>query len=254
MRRASRAVLWSLMLGLIVAGPAPADDLVAPAVDPKLDAILREWEKRSATHQAIGVRFSIRGEHPRWGTTHADGAAFLLRDGRARYDYAEKDDQGRSTSTEHLYWLDRELHQLKTDLRTDYVYPLLDDARGKPSEILALPFLWNLTRDQLIGRYRIALVEETDSLWLLRFEPRESVKKPPFPRAFLALEKATYTPRSYRVVDRDDRSWTHYERTSIRINPPIPEKLFAIPEQNWKTSRIAAGSSGSFLYRLIQKY
>ncbi|WP_435020627.1 LolA family protein [Tundrisphaera sp. TA3] len=253
---------WMIVIGLACGATlAPADEPARPRIDQaRLGPILDEWARRSAALTSVDVRYTGEERSAAWGSTPISGRAVLLRDGRARLDVAEHDDQGREAQRSRLVWTGTDLHQFRFDTKQRFVYPKAERDRGRLPDLLTLPFAWGWDRDGLTSRYRVELVNELAEVWCLKVTPPEPAKAT-FSRAFILLDRATYLPRLYYLFDRDGKSQTQYKVAEIHADRPIPDDLLSVADEpGWETvrtepidyARWLAGMSRAFvLYRTV---
>jgi hypothetical protein len=217
---------------------------VEPGVESQLDRILNDWEHRAAAWTCLDVRFTGRARNSTWAEDEPlTGRVVLTSSGRAYVDVVGSDDPSKankSSYTERIIWTDDEVHLIHPATKEHIIWPIAAEDRGKLPVFLALPFCWHLSSDSLKARYHVELLASKHAdTWLLGITPSTAVGKEDFKKAFIELDRSTYLPRHYSLINPDGKSTRDYEVTEARSNQPVPEEVWLIPNlPTWKVRRV----------------
>ncbi len=125
--------------------------------------------------------------------------------------------------------------------------------RGRLPAVLALPFLWNVSTEGLQSRYDVKLVKEEPDTLILRIRPRTKAGRSWFSAALVRLDRTTYLPRRYTVVDPDGKTVRYYRATAIRCDEQVSDEALRLPDDvGWEVSRLdESGLSPSGIFQRL---
>lgn len=239
-RTVSRVASLCVALSAIAASAAPDDLPIEALRKAPLNQILREWERRSSERSSLDIRFTREDHDQKWHEKkNYTCRVVLLPKQLALVEMQEKVSGGRSSNTERHVWTTDEFHIVRPEDKMHIIYSIAETDRGRLPSILALPFCRHLSVKDLESRYDIALLNGRPETWLLRFKPRTAAGRGVFSSAYLCLDKSTYLPQRFYVIDNDRQRTQDFRATEVRSADPPPEDLLAIPEDGeWRVSRI----------------
>jgi hypothetical protein len=223
-----------LAVGLLFTGTALAsfeDDPAKPGTEARLAGILHEWELRSSAWKSLDVRYTAVKSDRAWRDKEPfSGRVVLLRNGHAVVETAPNDGaKQKSIRPQRLIWTDDAIHLVETESKADLVWTIEAKDRGRLPAVLALPFFWNLTAAGLKSRYSVELVTEKSETWDLRITPLPKTGIDHFEAAYIVLDRATYLPRRYAVLDSMRNTATDYRVTEVHSDKAVPDEVFRIP-------------------------
>ncbi len=252
-----KVVSWSLlgMIPGIVQGcgvEAVVPDLPAPS-DPNAatvrDDVLARWARKSAEVRSIRARFAVENRDPAFDRTERlrGWYAWHGRD-KARLDLA--DERGGTPrliarlslndhkmthldGKSHHVWIFQAMDRDERDRAARSVDGIFSELNyaifAEPLDLLDPdgPSLF-LTMDveSALRRYRIDLMEETPTQYVLRFAARGRPEVWVAPLAEVTLDKATLLPRTVKANAGGHQSRTIRFET-IEVNPEVPAGYFA---------------------------
>lgn len=220
----------------------------------RLDDVLARWEAKASTWKTLDVRFTREDRSRVWGMTNFEGTLLLKDERTAALDFKTRDEP--PAFQERTVWTDSEWRQF--DARTRQIF-LLPRPQGDPVRLpdtLCLPFLYGRKAEELRRRFDIRLEKDGETSYLLRLDPRKDappvdapkgtlldrVRKSllwpaeyPFRTAYLELDKETFLPRMYLLIDLNGADRQTYRVTSYRPNEPIADSFFRVRGvEGWK--------------------
>ena len=227
-------------------GGPEVDDLIRAAdsltvegnsTEAQVRHILEEWPRRSSSWKSVDAQFTGHEHSSTWGDDELlDGRVVLVSGGRAFVEIIRGSGQDRTT--ERIVWTDDTMHQVLPERREHLVWPIDENDRGRLPAILALPFFWKLTAENMKSRYEVELLKEEAGAWFLRITPRSHDAGQSFSRAFLELEQASFLPRRDVLISPDGKSSKHFRITRARCNQEAPRELWQLPDdQGWNVIR-----------------
>ena len=261
MRRIAARSLGLFLASLAVAAGPPGPD---PQQAARVDALLREWERRGAEVTQLDVAFTRTDADPvAKRRQEFEGRVLLKAPHRACLDVRRRTADGKTAFDERAVCDGREVAWYDGEVRSVLVVPFLEDveagarALGLKDERAPLPaylasfllnanlersglvpFLFGVKAEAFRRRYRISLVEETAATYRLRLLPRGEIDRAAFSEALLDLSKDTFLPDALRLTAPGGRLVQHYRVTSFAPNGPIDEGNFAIRlAPGWKVVR-----------------
>jgi TIGR03009 family protein len=253
-RTVIRVASLCVALSAIVASAAP-DDVPAQAQrEAPLNEILREWERRSSERSSLDVRFTREDRDQKWHEKkNYAGRLVLFPKQLALVEMQETVSEGHFSSTERYVCSTDEFHIVRPEKKTHTIYSIAETDRGRLPSILALPFCRHLSVKDLESRYDIALLNYRPETWLLRFKPRAAAGRGWFSIAYLCLDKSTYLPQRFYLVDSDRQRTQDFRVTEVRSADPLQGDVLAIPEDGeWSVSRIERDQIPGWLSSLFR--
>jgi hypothetical protein len=249
---------WPALTVLVLltggARAVPEDTAPQPGPAERLGRILDEWQARSASYSTLDLRFtsqtlgSLAGQSPRPSIGRV-----ILQPGRAVISTVSQPDDTMDGRTVRFIWVEGEVHEIRPESKEHIIYPIAPGDRDRLPAALALPFLWNTSEELLKQRYRVELLKEEGTTCLLGITPLTERGLRSFSRATLQLDLTTYLPRRYVLADPAGRGSTEYRLTEPRINQPIPEGAFGLPEgDGWKLTRVGQGGFSAWLLKSLK--
>ncbi len=223
------------LVGTAVA--TPKDEPAQQSADARLARILHEWELHSAKWKSLDVRYSGVETDRAWSDKKPfSGRVVLIRKGRALVEYAPGDArEKKNAGQQRIIWTDDAMHVDVPERKMDIVWAIDAKDRGRLPAVLALPFFWNLTTEGLKSRYKVELVKEERETWYLRITPLPKAGQDGSSAAYIALDRATYLPRRYVLLEptfgfvSGVRRVSDYRVTDARCDQAVPDEVFRIP-------------------------
>lgn len=234
-----------LIVGLVSTahGQAPAPPRVPPAAAAKaqkqkqLDAILREWEQRSAERATINAQFNRRDVSKVWGNTEYQGQASLQRPDLARLEMRKVDREKNPpvfVPHEEIICTGKHVLQYMHETRQIFVFPLAKEERQRALDEGPLPFLFNTRADDLKRRYDLSLRDENKTVYLLAVTPLLAADQDSCSKAFIWLNRATLLPDKLMLVAPNEQDTREYTFTVIRENEKLdPDKFVGRKPRGW---------------------
>jgi TIGR03009 family protein len=235
--------------------PEPAVMQVTP-VDPKLDALLKEWERKTA-----GIK-TLHGEHFR----REYNDVFQVQKQSEGEFYFESPDKGRidirgippksnqvankkNPQNGQPFKLEAGLDQTWICNGKEIVVvdppqkqfermPIPPEMQGNNIIRSPLPFLFGMKAEDAKRRFQMTIVDEKPEYWLLDVVPRSKVDGQNYSQARVFLDKETYVPFAVRLVDPAGSGTTEYlfYREKLKINQP--GFLVAVGAKDWFNPRL----------------
>lgn len=216
--------------------PAPAVMQVAP-VDPKLEALLKEWERKTA-----GIK-TLHGEHFRREYNdvfavekQSSGKFWFAAPDRGRIDMRgeepapkqvgrKKQPNGAPFKVEagqDQSWIcnGREILVVDPPQKQFERLPIPPELQGDNINRSPLPFLFGMKAEDAKRRYRMKLVQESPEAAVLDVFPLSKSDSQNYSEARVYLDKETYVPYAVRLVDPAGNGSTEYlfYKDKLRIN------------------------------------
>lgn len=211
---------------------------VAPP-DPRLDALLKEWERKTA-----GIK-NLRGEHYR----REYNDVFQVEKRSTGKFYFEAPDHGRIDMTgvvpepkavgnkkgpdgvpykveagQDQFWIcnGQQILVIDPPQKQFERLPIPPELQGNNIIRSPLPFLFGMKADDAKRRFQMKVVDEKPEFWVLDVVPLSKVDGQNYRQARIYLDKATYIPFAVRLVDPSGSISTEYlfYREKLKINQP----------------------------------
>jgi outer membrane lipoprotein-sorting protein len=196
-----------------------------PGADSRLEQILNEWQRRSTARTNLDVRLNC-ASHDREAF---EARVILLPKSQAALEYTYHHATSNQDIAIRWVWTGDSVNFIEPAHKIHYVCPLAEDERGRLPAVIALPFFWNLTASNLRSRYRVKLEKEDDQTLLLRFTPLTDAGRSWCSTAFVWLDRATYLPRRYYVVDADRKSVKDCRVTETHCDQRVADLDLRLP-------------------------
>ncbi len=228
---------WTVSVVLIIFGckptATPQNSPQPSEVKSKLDRILSDWQRRSSLWRNLDVRFVGINRNPVWDEEeHYSGRLVLMPKGLAVLEL------GKPISL-RIMWKNQEMHQIFSERKEHFIWPIAEKDRGRLPAALALHFFWQINTEGLKDRFRIALVKEDAETWHMEFIPLATSGNSSFSKAYLQLDRATYLPQRYVFVSTDGKSSKDFRVMDARFEEPARDDLFQIPQgEDWTVTRL----------------
>lgn len=242
------AVLLGCVLGLPAAsmlwgqGPqAPVRPEPAPlrveALDPKLEAILQDWERESAQikvlqgkhfRQEFNKVFSVEKrsmgvfyyEAPDKGRFDMQGVAIKEGDVSRKidpqtqkpYQLASGTDQGWVCTGTDVLMIDPVAKQFE-------ISPIPPQLQGQNIIQSPLPFLFGMKAADAKRRFKLTLYSDTKAAWVIDAEPRNQMDAQNYKVARIALSKENFVPMEVSLIDPPGTLMTVYTFRDVKVNP-----------------------------------
>lgn len=212
---------------------APADAAAEQQKSQKLQAILKQWEFKSAGLGSLDIRFTREDISPGWdgedGPTKFRGRALLQSPDRAilRFEKLERvKGQQRYTAHEDIILTGQHVLQYAYPTRQIFVHPLAKDARQRILEEGPLPFLFKMRASELERRFRLNLASETTNAYIIEVHPLLEYDQETFIGAHLWLNKRSFLPDKLRFYAPNKKDQKEYTFGGIVENPQLDPNLF----------------------------
>jgi TIGR03009 family protein len=232
--------------------------------DPKMDELLRLWERQSRKLKSLDVmiyRRDIDGRAVLGGEEHYQGTAKFESPNRAyiefnliKLDRKKKpviDPKTRRRVTERyevIKCTGSEVWQYKFDTKQIFVYPLSKEEQARALDEGPLPFLFNMNADDARNRYHMTLLPEKENakVHLVEVTPKLAIDREDFGKALIELEKQYLLPTRIVLFAPDRVGTREYFLSQHKANPdpPIDPGYFRgveIKEKDWKLVRNPEG-------------
>ena len=235
MRYSLLALVAVVLVGSTLDGQQPSP-VQQPAVvsqpDPRLDAYLRQWEERMKGIESLRAKVSRQEENRVFNTVeNYDGEASFLRPNRAILELRKRDNANvfeKFICTGNFLY---EFNQAKREIR---VHELPPPKNGKAVEDNFLSFLFGMKAEEAKSRYNLSVYKLDPNYIYLKIEPISAADKVDFKVAYLALNNATFLPRTL-VFDQPNGNRVKWDLpaidTTVQLNPALFGK--PKPEQGW---------------------
>lgn len=224
----------SLVLVVILAGlglhveESRADDI---------DGILEQWQRRSAQRKSLEVRFT-REDKTKGGTEHYAGRLILSRAHGAALLVTDEPQLDGRLLPDRLIWTADTLHEIHPFSEVRFVYHIGGKTRVRPPAVFTLPFLWNISVDEVKSRFRFELLKSEQKSWTIAVDPLNEPDLKYFYKALITLKRESFLPSRYYLTvsdDGEDKDTSDYKITETRADAPFPESAFRIPKgDGWK--------------------
>lgn len=255
--------LWTgyMVVLLITCGESAAPGDLPPRPDPsdRLTCILEEWQRRSAACMSVDVRFTAKEDtqtasFKSGGSKTYTGRIALGPRGKALVSFVEPQAKNVASETERLIWTNDVFHHFQPKLKVHVVSPIAPKERGRLPAAIALPFLWNTSVEAMKRCYQVELIKEDAKTVILAFTPTSGQSSPSFSKAYLELERATYLPQRYRMVNSDGKGSKDFRVMEAMCNQPMPEELFQVRDnKGLRLVETVEGDTKSWLSRFFKK-
>lgn len=256
--------LTACVVGLALTGPARGLD-GPPAEDPekvkKVDAILAEWERKSAAITQVDATFTrvdLKSGAFK-SKTEYEGHALLKASNLARLDVKKvaPEDNAKKTFHMRVVCTGAEVVQYDGETRMMYVFPLPKERESEKNEaarawIFTLLFRWTFyvehggpigfLRPQKAGalkeRYQVEWIAESGRVFRLRFVPKGAVDRDLSSEILIDLNKQTFLPDALQNRTPNGKETQTYIFTTVKPNAPIDPANFEVREiEGWKVIR-----------------
>ncbi|MDZ4683954.1 MAG: hypothetical protein SH850_02620 [Planctomycetaceae bacterium] len=218
----------------------PAAVMQVEAVDPKLDALLKEWERNTA-----GIKM-LHGEHFR----REYNDVFQVEKQSEGMFYFEAPDKGRidmkgtppakgavsrkkDPTTGKAYRLEAGMDQIwicngKQIVVVDQPQKQFErmdippEMQGNNIIRSPLPFLFGMKADDAKRRFQMNLAKDEPGYWVIDVVPRSKADAQNYSQARVYLDKEKYVPFAVRLIDPSGSGSTEYlfDREKLKINNP----------------------------------
>ncbi len=235
-----RSLVGIIPVVVVLAGsyqPSLADEPAKAADETKLNRILDEWQRRSATRTSIDVSFTRTDKSEKWGMDESfTGRVVLLPEGRAFVQTFKPTQDGRVVETERVVWIAHALHVFRFESKSRVNLSIQPEGRGRLPAVLALPFLWHLDIPALKAHFEPALAKEDAETYVLSFIPLTETGRESLSKAFLVLDRTSYLPRRYLLISPNGKETKDYRVTEAQHDQLAPEKIMETPDpEGWRT-------------------
>jgi TIGR03009 family protein len=233
------------------AAGAPAVQPPVRVNDPKMKAILQEWERRSGRLTSLVLKIARLDTDPAWEEEERyEGQAFLQSPNKGCIDFKEvkTSAQGKSVLVDHerIICTGDEVWQYKSDTKQIFIFPLDAQEKKRAMEEGPLPFLFNMRAAEAEARYQMNMLREMkdkngQEYFVIGILPRWDIDKESFKQAFLQLSKSTYLPTRIVLISPNEKAKKDYTLYQVQMNVPINAENFkGIPlGKPWETIRDA---------------
>ena len=207
-----------------VAKPNPPD----PQAVLKMDALLKDWEKKSKTIRALKVPLRREDTNKLFETKKSFvGMAVLERPDKVYLDFSIVDAAGKAKFDERIVCDGANVYQFKTPTRQIAVFPLGKGKQQKELEVGPLPFLFNMQADKAKAHYRMILRDETNDTYSIVIIPLLEIDRQEFIQAFVVLNKAMLLPEKIYLTspDRNETKAFYFTADDLRAGVNPNEKL-----------------------------
>ncbi|HWE37116.1 MAG TPA: TIGR03009 domain-containing protein [Isosphaeraceae bacterium] len=219
---------------------APANAQAQPAPnDPKLDALLAAWEKRSKQIHTLDAKFIRTDEDPLWKSTKVyQGRALLKEPNFAFLDLQlidPKQPKQPPVFADRIVCDGDTVYQYAADNQTIRAYPLPKNDRQRALEEGPLRFLFNMQVDNIKDRYRLWLFKELPGAFQLQIVPKLPRDRDAFSQAVVQINRQTFLPERMTLVMANKKGLQKYRFTSVKPNEEVKDENFQYkPVKGWK--------------------
>jgi TIGR03009 family protein len=194
--------------GTVQATPKPVD----PKNAAQMEALLRQWETESASNQTLTVWFN-RSDVSKVFKDQTDyvGAAVLKSPNLAGLRFDRKTGSKAYTPEEMIVCDGKSVYQFLYSTRQVYIYPLDPKDRQRALQEGPLPFLFNMKTVDAKARYRMELLQENETQYLIAVTPRLKIDRDAFSTAYIWLNKKDFMPSRLRLLHPTNPSKEYQE-------------------------------------------
>ena len=235
-----------------------AQEEPAEALDPKMEHLLKLWERQSRALKSLDVliyRKDLDSREVLGGETHYQGTAKfespnkayiefnLIKLDRNKKDVIDPKTKRRVTEPyERIKCTGNEVWQYKFDTKQIFVFPLNKEEQARALDEGPLPFLFNMKADEDRNRYHMTLLPEKEGskVHLIKVRPRLAIDREDFGEALIELEKTYLLPTRIVLFSPDRVGTREYFLSHHTANPktPIDPAYFkGIEYKDWKVVR-----------------
>ncbi|MDX1968137.1 MAG: hypothetical protein SFV23_13260 [Planctomycetaceae bacterium] len=227
--------------------PRPAGEaLRVETLDPKLEQILKDWEresakikvlqgehKRSEFNKVFGVEKQSKGmfyfEAPDKGRIDMQGievkpgakSSMVDPVTMEPYELACGADQG---------WIctGNEVLVLTPSEKQFEAFPIPPNMQGANIIQSPLPFLFGMKADDAKRRFQLTLRGQNEKAYVIGAVPRLQMDAQNYSHAMISLDKVTFIPRGVQLIDPAGTLMTKYTFENIQVNPARNSVLSAL--------------------------
>jgi TIGR03009 family protein len=224
--------------------PRPVDD---PAKQRKMDELLGEWERRSATVKTLDAKFVREDIDAAWkDKTTYSGRAIMKSPNLAFLDLQRVREDGKTLVPDNqIRCTGTEVYHYREATKQIFIYPLSEQDRQRALEEGPLPFLFNTRAEEIKRRYLLNLHSETENSYIIQIIPRETIDRDYYSQAWVQLNKRTFLPDRLRLDSPNGKDTSTYRFTEIRSNVEVNDKNFAgMLLKGWKVNRESLYADG----------
>ena len=225
---------------------APVPRVARPAIkadDPKMKALLKEWEQRSSLLTSLDVVIKRTDKDPAWGDEVFIGRALLQSPNKACLNFQKevKGPKGNRAlvDSERIVCTGTEVWQYKPETKQIFIFPLDPERRKRALEEGPLPFLFQMKAAEAEARYQMNLIREEADYYVIGVLPKLAIDQESFCQAFLKLNRATYLPDRIYLISPNEKSIKDFELSNVRKNVKIRPENFAgnTLDKSWQVVR-----------------
>lgn len=227
--------------------PRPnGEALRVETLDPKLEQILKDWERESAKIKVL------QGEHKRsefnkvFGVEKQSKGMFYFEapdKGRIDMQGIEVKPGAKSTTVDPVTkkpyelscgadegWIctGNEVLVLTPSEKQFEAFPIPPNMQGANIIQSPLPFLFGMKADDAKRRFQLTLRGQNDTSYVIDAVPRLQMDAQNYSHAMIALDKVTFIPRGVQLIDPAGTKMTKYTFSNIQVNPPRNSVLSAL--------------------------
>ncbi len=225
-----------------------APDAKAAVAVQQMDDLLIKWEKQSAKLKSLDVKFKRVDHSPAWGDNELyEGRAMLQSPNLAWLDFkkvgVDEHNKPKLVPHERIVCTGKEVWQFNSPTRQIFIFPLERGQQQRALEEGPLPFLFNMKAGEAKKRYRMSLVAENASAYVVTVVPLLDIDKESFSKAIIQLDRAYLLPTNIVLFAPDEKSTQNYKFTDIKPNAVIPAANFHWTDlgPSWKVVRNPGG-------------
>jgi hypothetical protein len=209
-------------------------------IDAPTEAFLARWSSAAAKWDCVDVRLEHVSRVRGWEPEIFHDRLVLRKPNLASRRVSRSCGDGSTQLIERCVWTNRELHQFREQERQQLIWAYPRKREHVP-ELAALPFLFNMSTDELRTRYHVSLVRETADSAIVLLRPRSAREPRAFEKAIVELDSKSCLPRRFHLVAANDRGTNTWRALTTRVNQPVePEAFRPDARPGWDVVRAPA--------------
>ena len=229
------------------AAPRPAAEAPPIVVDPekvrKLEGILKQWEKESATITQLDATFKRTDRKLGFKTLSQFEGRALLKSPNLACLNLEKVDAGPEAQVkthfhERILCTGDDVVQYDGATKQIIIYPLGKGEQQRALQQGPLPFLFNMKAAEVKARYNMELMLEGRDAYRIKIAPKEEIDRDAFAEALLDLDRQTFLPRALMLTSPNEKETQTYVFKAIETEKKVDPANFKFQKiEGWKVVR-----------------